>query len=281
MMESLRIRNVAPDEMQWLTDWAAAEGWNPGLHDAECFFAADPQGFFVGEVAGSPVGCISAVAYGTEFGFIGFYIVRSEFRGKGYGVKLWQAAMRYLGSRNIGLDGVVAQQANYQKSGFRLAYRNIRYGASRLEALQSAPGLVPLAQLPFETLAAYDRTMFGFERQAFLRCWISRPQVCAMGMLRQDRLVGYSVLRECREGYKIGPLFADGPDVAEALLAGVTSKRQTGPFFLDTPEVNPQAVRLAERAGMKPVFETARMYTNEPPVMPLDKLFGVTSFELG
>ena len=128
MSETMQIRNVAAQEMQLLANWAAAEGWNPGLHDAECFFAADPQGFFIGEVAGSPVGCISAVAYGQEFGFIGFYIVRPEFRGKGYGIQLWQAAMRYLGPRNIGLDGVVAQQANYQQSGFRLAYRNIRFG---------------------------------------------------------------------------------------------------------------------------------------------------------
>ncbi len=281
MSETMQVRNVAAHEMHLLADWAAAEGWNPGLYDAECFFAADPQGFFVGEFADTPVGCISAVAYGKEFGFIGFYIVRPEFRGKGYGIQLWQAAMHYLGPRNIGLDGVVAQQANYQKSGFRLAYRNIRYGADTLEALRPAAGLVPLAQLPFEQLAAYDQTMFGFERQDFLRQWISRSRVCALGLLQQDRLTGYAVMRACREGYKIGPLFADGPNEAEALLAGLALERQTGPIFLDTPEVNPQAVRLAERAGMKPVFETARMYTKLPPPIPLDKLFGVTSFELG
>ena len=281
MSETMQIRNVAAQEMQLLADWAAAEGWNPGLHDAECFYAADPQGFFIGEVAGSPVGCISAVAYGQEFGFIGFYIVRPEFRGKGYGIQLWQAAMRYLGPRNIGLDGVVAQQANYQQSGFRLAYRNIRFGTEYMNKLQPAPGLVPLAQLPFEQLAAYDRRLFAFERQAFLHCWISRPLVSALGLLQQDRLAGFGVLRACREGHKIGPLFADGPREAEALLAGLTLERQVGPIFLDAPEVNPQAVLLAERAGMKPVFETARMYTKLPPPIPLDKLYGVTSFELG
>ena len=281
LSETMQIRNVAAQEMQLLADWGAAEGWNPGLHDAECFYAADPQGFFVGEVAGSPVGCISAVAYRQEFGFIGFYIVRPEFRGKGYGIQLWQAAMRYLGPRNIGLDGVVAQQANYQQSGFRLAYRNIRFGTEYMNKLQPAPGLVPLAQLPFEQLAAYDRRLFAFERQAFLHCWISRPLVSALGLLQQDRLAGFGVLRACREGHKIGPLFADGPREAEALLAGLTAELQVGPIFLDAPEVNPQAVLLAERAGMKPVFETARMYTKLPPPIPLDKLYGVTSFELG
>lgn len=281
MPAPLNIRNIKQVEMKILLDWASAEGWNPGLHDADCFFAADAQGFFVGEIDNVPVGCISAVAYEQGFGFIGFYIVRPEHRGKGYGMQLWQVAMRYLGQRNIGLDGVMAQQANYQKSGFRLAYRNVRYGASNLNMLRPVPGIVPLNQLPFQQLADYDRAMFAFERQEFLKCWINQPQVCAMGMLQEDRLIGYGVLRACREGFKIGPLFADGPTAAEALLAGLTSARQTGPIFLDAPEVNPQARQLALRFGMTPVFETARMYTKEPPPIMLEKVFGVTSFELG
>ncbi|HLA33082.1 MAG TPA: GNAT family N-acetyltransferase, partial [Pseudomonas sp.] len=27
-------------EVDLAIDWAAAEGWNPGLHDADCFYAA-------------------------------------------------------------------------------------------------------------------------------------------------------------------------------------------------------------------------------------------------
>jgi hypothetical protein len=33
--------------------------------------------------------------------------------------------------------------------------------------------------------------------------------------------------------------------------------------------------------GMKPVFTTARMYTKQAPNLPLDKIYGVTSLELG
>ena len=131
---SLTIRSMAPAEISLALDWAAAEGWNPGLADAECFAAADPAGFLLGEIAGEAVGCISATRYGTDFGFIGFYIMRPGFRGMGHGMALWRAAMARLEGRVIGLDGVVAQQANYQKSGFALLHRNIRYGAGRLFA---------------------------------------------------------------------------------------------------------------------------------------------------
>ena len=281
MSASLQIRNVKLPEMNILTDWAAAEGWNPGLSDVDCFFAADPQGFFVAELAGEPVGCISAVAYGNGFGFIGFYIVRPEYRGRGYGMRLWRVAMDYLGGRNIGLDGVVAQQANYQKSGFQLAYRNIRYVAKRLNKPLATKGTVPLSEVPFEQLAAYDRAMFAFDRTAFLQQWISRPGTCARGILHQGRLAGYGVLRACREGYKIGPLFADGPTEAATLFAAVTEQHRAGPIFLDVPAVNPDALALVSNQGMEPVFETARMYTGAPPPIPLVKLYGVTSFELG
>ena len=124
------------DEVALAIELAAAEGWNPGLNDADCFFAADADGFLVGELAGRGVGCISAVSYAGTFGFIGLYIVRPEFRGRGYGMRLWQAGMERLQGHNVGLDGVVARQANYAKSGFRLAHRNVRYrGALRRRKL--------------------------------------------------------------------------------------------------------------------------------------------------
>jgi hypothetical protein len=47
------------------------------------------------------------------------------------------------------------------------------------------------------------------------------------------------------------------------------------------PEVNRAAVDMARRHGMERVFETARMYTGEVPDLPLDRIFGVTSFEVG
>jgi hypothetical protein len=38
---------------------------------------------------------------------------------------------------------------------------------------------------------------------------------------------------------------------------------------------------LASRNNMTAIFETARMYAGGSPDLPLRRLFGVTSFELG
>ena len=81
-MKPLLVRPMTRAELDLGLDWAAAEGWNPGLHDADSFHAADPGGFLVGLVDDTPVGMISAVRYGARFGFIGFYIVRPAWRGR-------------------------------------------------------------------------------------------------------------------------------------------------------------------------------------------------------
>ena len=114
-------------EVDFAVDLALKEGWNPGLDDAGCFYQTDPEGFLIGILDNRPIGCISAVSYGHRFGFIGFYIVIPELRGKGYGIRLWQAAVQRLAGQNSGLDGVIDQESNYIKSGFERAYRHLRF----------------------------------------------------------------------------------------------------------------------------------------------------------
>ena len=275
------IRPMRPGEMDLALDWAADEGWNPGLHDADAFLPTDPEGFLIGLLDGEPIACISAVNYDESFGFLGFYIVRPELRGYGYGLQIWNAAMARHGDRNVGLDGVPDQQANYAKSGFTLAYRNIRHEGTALGG-QVAPGVVELSSLPFASLAAFDRRLFPANREEFLRRWIALPGSHALAAAVGGALRGYAVMRACRIGYKIGPLFAGSEVVAEDLFNSLTSRVDPGtPVFLDVPELNREAIALAERHSMKPSFETARMYNRTQPAIDLDKVFGITTFELG
>ena len=277
--KGLVVRRMSEADLERALDWAAAEGWNPGLHDAHCFYAADPDGFLLGEFDGAPVGCVSAVRYGPDFGFLRLYIVKPERRGQGFGLKLWRAAMDRLCDRVAGLDGVVAQQENYRKSGFRLAFRNIR---QRGEGGGAAPaGLAVLSTVPAHETARSDGRAFPAPREAFLKSWTSQPQAVAFGARDGTGLKGYGVLRACRDGFKIGPLFADDEETANRLLAGLLARAPGAPVFLDTPEANPAAVALAAHHAMALVFETARMYKNGAPEMRLDRCFGVTTFELG
>ena len=73
------IRTMTAAEIALAVDWAAAEGWNPGHQDADCFYQGDRQGFFVGLLDGEPIATISAVKYNEEFGFIGALAVLAGF----------------------------------------------------------------------------------------------------------------------------------------------------------------------------------------------------------
>lgn len=268
------------EEIDLAIEWAAREGWNPGLHDAEAFHAADPAGFLVGLLDGIPVATLSAVRYGADFGFMGFYIVDPAHRGRGYGLQLWKSGLAHLAGRNIGLDGVLAQQENYQKSGFKLAYRNIRFEGKAIGQASSASGVTDASTLPFELLETYDRRFFPADRTMFLQRWLSQPDARVLAIVGEGQIKGYGMIRPCRSGYKIGPLLADDDALASTLFESLRHGLD-GPVFLDVPEVNPAAIALAEKNGMTAVFETARMYTGEAPRLPLEKVFGVTSFELG
>jgi hypothetical protein len=242
---------------------------------------ADPEGYFIGELDGVPAATVSCVNYGASFAFLGFYIVRQDLRGRGYGLRMWRAAIAHAGPRVVGLDGVVAQQQNYQKSGFKLAYANVRYGG--IVAVPDMPrgGIVPLSDVPLAALEAYDATVFPAPRAAFLRSWIGSPGHVARALVRDGELVGWGVIRRCRKGRKIGPLVAHDRSVAEIVLQALLATAGGGEVLLDAPSVNREAVALAQDLGLVPVFETARMYTGAIPSLQLGRIFGVTTFELG
>ncbi len=263
-------------------EWAAAEGWNPGLSDLDSFLAQDAGLFLGAEHDGQLASVIAATRYGTDFGFIGFYIATPAFRGQGLGIEVWRAAMAQLQGRLIGLDGVVAQQANYRKSGFSLAWNNVRFGGVPVAIAAPASGIVEAASVPFPAIAALDRSVFPAAREAFLRSWLSAPGHIALAAVKDGAVTGFGVIRPAREGHKIAPLVAEDRATAEALAAALLARVPAGgSVFLDVAANYRQAVALAEGLGLTPGFETARMYTGPAPEIRAERIFGITSFELG
>ncbi len=275
------VRRATKKELETAIEWAAKEGWNPGLYDVDAFYETDPNGYFMGFVGNAPVASLSAVSYPEGFGFLGFYIVKPEHRGKGYGWKLWQEAMKYLDDHNVGLDGVVAQQENYKKSGFTRAYANIRYEGVGTKTVKKSTYIVPLSKIPFDLVQKYDRQVFPTDRSLFLKVWFNQPKSLALGYMKDGKLLGFGMVRPCRVGYKVGPLFANNVTVADELFQQFRAFVGKEKIYLDVPEVNKKAVALAKKYKMAPMFETARMYTRKLPQINLNKVFGVTTFELG
>jgi hypothetical protein len=276
-----KIAVMSSSEVETAVLWAKNEGWNPGIHDASAFYQADSTGFLAGKYNGQIIATISAVKYGADFGFIGLYIVEKNFRGRGFGFKIWQEAMSGLANRNIGLDGVLAQQENYKKSGFKLAHRNIRYSGKSIFH-EPSNRAISTENIELGELLKYDSQFFPEDRVEFLKNWISPQNSNTLAVVEDSKILGYGSIRACHQGFKIGPLNANDADIAEELFFALTASIAGGSeIFLDVPEPNKNAVKLAQKSGMTPVFETARMYTKICPDLPLNKIFGITTFELG
>lgn len=279
-MARCTMRRMSRAEVDLMIDWARVEGWNPGLHDAGPFHAADPEGFLIGLLNGEPIGTISVVRYPGLYGFLGLFIVRPDLRGRGYGRVVWESGMRHLAGHSVGLDGVVAQQERYRREGFSLVHRNIRFGGPPPAGTPATP-LVDARTVSFELVMALDLKLFPAPRPGFLSTWISAPGTTALAVLRDGTLTGFGVVRPCHEGSKIGPLYAEDRSTARDLVLGLAAAAGEGPLFWDVPEVNAAAVALAEELGLTPRFETARMHLG--PVRPTDtaQVYGICTFELG
>lgn len=279
-IKGLKIRKMNREEAEFAIDMAAAEGWNPGIHDGELFYEADPEGFFIAELEGEPAACASAVAYDNNFGFFGLFVVKPEFRRKNIGMKLTEKCLEHLGNRNIGLDGVVENEKKYQEvMNFKSSYSNLRFEGRGGGEIPD--GLVEISGVSFKKLIEYDRRMFPASRPGFLRKWISQPDSYAFASLEAVDLKGYGVIRKCRTGYKIGPLFANDKITAEKIFRALRASVPEETIYFDVPEPNEKAMEIAKKYQMSVMFRTIRMYSREEPDIELDKVYGVTSFELG
>ena len=285
MSGDLVVRPMRRAELDVLVDWAAAEGWNPGLSDAEIFWATDPEGFVAAEVDGELVGGGSIVSYDGRFGFMGFFIVAPAHRGQGLGRRLWIHRRDALLARlepgaSIGMDGVLEMEPFYARGGFAPAGVDVRHeGVGAPASVSSA--IVDARDVSLDALVAYDAAHFPARRAPFLERWIAQPGARALASVDGGDLQGFGLARPCRLGVKIGPLFAADAGVAEELLLGLGAHAPGKPLFLDTPDANPAAADLARRYGMREVFACARMYLGARPELPDREIFGVTTFELG
>jgi GNAT superfamily N-acetyltransferase len=283
MNKNYLITHMKQAEVDLVIEWSRRAGWNPGLHDARCFYAADPQGFFIGKLDGQPIAVGSAVVYDDHFAFCGCYMVDSAFRGQGYGLALTHQRLAYIKPRNAGLDGVLHMLKKYERLGYVIAHYNARYEiqSDLIQDKPSKTNIVLVSNIPFSCLSAYDRQHFPAPRETFLKCWINQLGARALGFVEDGVLCGYGVIRPCQTGFKIGPLFANNASIAHALFLNLIQHAAGDVVYLDCPTHNPDAMALVKQYNLEQVFETARMYLRGEPNLPIRHIYGITSFELG
>ena len=297
--ESFKIRLITTEEemQRFAIEPMAKEGWRPGLKDAELFLACDPTAAFVGELNGKPIAIVRISKYSDSFAFIGAYLVDKAYRGKGYGLKIFNAAVSSVKpTSNIGLYALFHLEKMYERSGFRSHFHAARYDfhlpttiACFSEILEKISVEVKaIEDVELEDLFLYDTNVFGFERHAFLTTWLcSSSSHGYVAVNRAGSIVGYISARPTflkEDGYRIGPLFADSKAIAEKLLKALFEKllhqEKAAPLVcMDAP--SKLGMELGEELQGRKVFDLVYMLTKGLPNTCFEKQFGVTAVELG
>ena len=272
------------DEVATLIEWAAKEHWNPGLADVGIAWSVDPAAFIAVRERGELIAGGTILSYDGAFGFMGLFIVRQDLRGAGLGTSLWQYRRDRLIGRlapgaSIGMDGVFGMVPFYERGGFVLAHRDLRLEGTAHGARD--PSVVALSAVGFPVIDSFDRKHVAAPRSALLRRWLEQRGAHGGALLEDERLVAYGVVRPCRVGYRFGPFLAERADLAERLMGHLLAAIEGEPVQIDVPEPNEAGLGLARESGLVESFGCARMYLGGEPDIPLNRVFGVTSFEFG
>lgn len=283
VLSAWRIENADLTQWQTVLEWAGNEGWDMGIGDADVFFEVDPQGFFIAYLDDEPVAAISVVNFSSSFCFVGHYLVPPKFRGQGHGLRLCLSALRHGGDRVTGLDGILNQVENYAKLGF-VGYRNTERMVGMVHQDYPCPeGIEPVHASDADDIVAFDTSCTGVNRGALLKRWFTGETRHGFLIRHGGEIQGVIGVRQSQDGYRIGPLLANSPDLVEPLLqAALSVVSPGGQVAMDVPEKADRTIlRLAEQYGFESVFQTQRMYIGEPPQEQEHQVWCIASLELG
>ena len=283
MRGNINIDTLNREEVQTMYQWIAREGWNPGLHDADTFYKAFASGLIGIKLDDELVGVSAVFRHNARYASFGNFIVKPEYRGQGFGLMMTRRRLQMAGYRNLSLDGVLEKESVYRSVGFRTAHINQRFAFN----WQHAPdklhsNIINLRYIRLLELLDYEKRLFPGKRKPYLKAWVTQPGASAFCFRDHHNIKGFGVLRPCITGYKIGPLFADTPVIAEHLMQALLQHSLGQPVFCDVPETNRYARHLVHSfEGQSVDFLSARMYRGYEPDLDYQRLYALTSLEAG
>jgi len=260
------VRIWTQADIDYVTESVAREGWGFSRRDMERCWRYEPNGCFIAEVDGEPVGHVFSISYG-KLGWIGLLIVDPEARGRGVGEVLMQAAVDYLqrvGVETIRLEAVERAVPLYRRLGFREEFDSLRF-CRQLEREESREAglenVFRMQESDVEKVAKFDSRYFGANRLRVLQSlYRSQPENCFVARDKR-RLLGYILGRRIFNVHRIGPWVCANFSVAEGLLnvfmeavGGDETELRVG-----MPVVNRDGLALMEKMGFRLMGKSVRM----------------------
>jgi GNAT superfamily N-acetyltransferase len=248
-------------------------GWNQLEADWQRVLYLQPDGCFVAEWNGTPVGTTVVTIFG-DVAWIAMVLVDANHRGHGIGTALMKHALDFLDARgvpSVRLDATPLGRPIYEKLGFVAEYELARYegvlehckppGKHAQVALEPLPEGVRGAAVLREVLH-FDYIMTGARRGLFLsRLFAEYPEYVRVA--RHGDVAGYFAARPGSHALLLGPCVADG--CAGGTLEWDAAARLGGQrVFMDIPLAETYAIDRAEMRGLKVQRRLLRMCRGKP-----------------
>ena len=259
-------------------------GWNQIEDDWRRLLALNPESVFVAEYDGQPCGTASVTCYGTELAWIGMILVHPDHRRRGVASILIRTGLDYLQTaqlRCVRLDATEQGRLVYLKLGFEDERPICRYVAPRLPGFPVGE-LPPIEETDWENIARTDLDVVGADRLRLLRLLARDGATAVVKTSRGIR--GYGFARRGFSASFLGPIVADGEDVAHSLAASLLARfpeRGHGVYW-DVLTDNAPARELAESLGFHIERRLTRMRCGTPDHPgTLNMVYGAAGFEVG
>ena len=208
-----------------------ASRWNQTEQDWRFFLTAAPHGALVAEADGRVIGTVATLPYGP-FTWISMVLVDPVARGKHVGTTLLQRGLELVGAdATARLDATPAGEVIYRTIGFASEYRLARWFLDVTPPIARRSGAQPLTHTDWPAIGQMDQRAFGAPRLGLLRRLAAESPEYARVIRRGSDVQGYVFGRRGHNRDHLGPLVADCPDTAAALIDSILTEQPEPPLL--------------------------------------------------
>ncbi len=281
-MPTITIRTMTPADVPAGMRLKQQANWNQIPADWTRFLQTNPEGCFLAERDGYPVGTTCTWTFGPV-AWVAMVLVDPQCRGQGIGTQLMQHALQYLdaqGVATIRLDATHLGRPIYEKLGFQVDYELARIEGC-LATCPQPDAVQPLQADLLDSLCHLDFQVTGTDRRPLLESlWRHWPQA-AYVRLHQGSLRGFAFCRAGSRAVQIGPIAACDPEAGRALGDAALAAAADQRVYVDVPLANQPAMAWATAYGLTEQRRFVRMWRGELVTDRQDQLWTSSGPELG
>lgn len=281
------VRLMTKEDVPQALDVWRETGMQEGTHSLYTWLKVDPEAFHVAVTdEGEVIGACSAVIHDEDIVHVGMYCVREKHRGLGVGIKVWNACMEHVGDRNVCLNGVPDKVKLYkERGGFPILETNWVcvmnettspvHPETLSDTSPASVDIVPFEDSHLPLICDYDSKLIGYDRKLALELNCKEPGSRSFVALKDGACVGFGTIKmSCQEAGQVGPLYADGKEIAEVILKRlILSLSQVKGFAMMTMSNNGPANELMERIGCPTTEKLPRLYRRTMKDVDASKVF--------